>query len=73
MEASGRLVGPPVFNTGEGRDAPLAGSIPVRLRHTPHGPSRSVRPVGSVVDRQPAALESFGTQLPFAGPQDVGA
>jgi len=33
MEAYGRLVGPPVFNTGEGSIRPLAGSIPVRLRH----------------------------------------
>jgi hypothetical protein len=32
VEASGRLVGPPVFKTGEGSDRPLAGSIPVRLR-----------------------------------------
>jgi len=32
-EASGRLVGPPVFKTGEGSKRPLAGSIPVRLRH----------------------------------------
>ncbi len=30
---SGSLVGPPVFNTGERRSAPLAGSIPVHLRH----------------------------------------
>ena len=35
MEASGRLVGPPVFKTGEGSDRPLAGSIPVRLRQFP--------------------------------------
>ena len=34
-EASGRLVGPPVFKTGEGSKRPLAGSIPVRLRQ-PH-------------------------------------
>ena len=32
MEASGRLVGPPVFKTGEGSMRSLAGSIPVRLR-----------------------------------------
>jgi hypothetical protein len=37
MEASGRLVGPPVFKTGEGSDRPLAGSIPVRLRHPVSG------------------------------------
>jgi len=35
VEASGRLVGPPVFKTGEGSKRPLAGSIPVRLRHLP--------------------------------------
>lgn len=34
MEASGFLVGPPVFNTGETEYLGLAGSIPVRLRHT---------------------------------------
>lgn len=34
MEASGFLVGPPVFNTGEAEYLGLAGSIPVRLRHT---------------------------------------
>ena len=33
MEASGRLVGPPVFKTGERPIWSLAGSIPVRLRH----------------------------------------
>ena len=27
-------MGPPVFKTGEGSIRPLAGSIPVRLRHT---------------------------------------
>lgn len=32
MEASGRLVGPPVFKTGERQILSLAGSIPVRLR-----------------------------------------
>ena len=32
-EASGFLVGPPVFNTGETEYLGLAGSIPVRLRH----------------------------------------
>jgi hypothetical protein len=32
-EASGCLVAPPVFKTGERRAAALAGSIPVRLRH----------------------------------------
>jgi len=32
-EASGCLVAPPVFKTGERRTAALAGSIPVRLRH----------------------------------------
>jgi hypothetical protein len=31
-EASGCLVAPPVFKTDERRIAPLAGSIPVRLR-----------------------------------------
>ncbi len=31
-EASGRLVGPPVFKTGERLTQSLAGSIPVRLR-----------------------------------------
>jgi hypothetical protein len=31
-EASGYLVGPPVFKTGERCAAALAGSIPVRLR-----------------------------------------
>jgi hypothetical protein len=31
-EASGCLVAPPVFKTGEPRAAWLAGSIPVRLR-----------------------------------------
>ena len=34
-EASGCLVAPPVFKTGEPRAARLAGSIPVRLRHLP--------------------------------------
>ena len=38
MEASGHLVGPPVFNTGEVEYLGLAGSIPVRLRHT-HPPA----------------------------------
>ena len=33
VEASGRLVGPPVFKTGERLIQSLAGSIPVRLRH----------------------------------------
>jgi hypothetical protein len=33
VEASGFLVGPAVFNTDEGATSPLAGSIPVRLRH----------------------------------------
>lgn len=33
MEASGFLVVPPVFNTGEAEYLGLAGSIPVRLRH----------------------------------------
>jgi hypothetical protein len=33
-EASGRLVGPPVFKTGERPIRSLAGSIPVRLRHS---------------------------------------
>ena len=33
-EASGCLVAPPVFKTGERRAASLAGSIPVRLRHS---------------------------------------
>lgn len=33
LEASGFLVGPPVFNTGETEHLGLAGSIPVRLRH----------------------------------------
>jgi len=33
MEASERLVGFPVFKTGEGSIRSLAGSIPVRLRH----------------------------------------
>ena len=33
VEASGRLVGPPVFKTGERPTRSLAGSIPVRLRH----------------------------------------
>ncbi len=37
MEASGFLVGPPVFNTGEAEHLGLAGSIPVRLRHTSAG------------------------------------
>ena len=32
-EAYGRLVGPPVFKTGERSQRSLAGSIPVRLRH----------------------------------------
>lgn len=32
MEASGFLVGPPVFKTGEAEQLGLAGSIPVRLR-----------------------------------------
>jgi hypothetical protein len=32
-EASGCLVAPPVFKTGEPCTARLAGSIPVRLRH----------------------------------------
>jgi hypothetical protein len=32
-EASGHLVGSPVFKTGERRATPLAGSIPVRLRY----------------------------------------
>jgi hypothetical protein len=32
VEASGRLVGPPVFKTGEPATSWLAGSIPVRLR-----------------------------------------
>ena len=32
LEASGRLVGPPVFKTGERLIQSLAGSIPVRLR-----------------------------------------
>ena len=31
-EASGFLVGPPVFKTGEAEYLGLAGSIPVRLR-----------------------------------------
>ena len=34
VEASGFLVVPLVFKTRERRAAPLAGSIPVRLRHT---------------------------------------
>ena len=33
LEAYGRLVGPPVFKTGERQILSLAGSIPVRLRH----------------------------------------
>ena len=33
MEASGHLVGSPVFKTGEVEYLGLAGSIPVRLRH----------------------------------------
>ena len=33
VEASGFLVGPPVFNTEEAEHLGLAGSIPVRLRH----------------------------------------
>ena len=37
MEASGFLVGPPVFNTGETEHLGLAGSIPVRLRHSFEG------------------------------------
>lgn len=35
VEASGFLVGPPVFKTGEAEYLGLAGSIPVRLRHMP--------------------------------------
>ena len=38
-EASGFLVGPPVFNTGEAEYLGLAGSIPVRLRHVRVGHS----------------------------------
>lgn len=34
MEAFGFLVVPPVFKTGEVEYLGLAGSIPVRLRHT---------------------------------------
>ena len=49
VEASGRLVGPPVFKTGEGSDRPLAGSIPVRLRyHPPHQPG-SIEPLMKIV------------------------
>jgi hypothetical protein len=33
VEASGHLVGPPVFKTGGRRAASSAGSIPVRLRY----------------------------------------
>jgi hypothetical protein len=36
VEASGFLVVPLVFKTRERRAAPLAGSIPVRLRHLAH-------------------------------------
>jgi hypothetical protein len=35
MEASGFLVVPPVFKTGEVEYLGLAGSIPVRLRQVP--------------------------------------
>jgi hypothetical protein len=44
-EASGRLVAPPVFKTGEPCTARLAGSIPVRLRADPAGNGR--RPVAA--------------------------
>ena len=36
-EASGFLVGPPVFKTGEVEYLGLAGSIPVHLRQAPAG------------------------------------
>ena len=40
-EASGFLVGPPVFKTGEAEQLGLAGSIPVRLRQpVPPRPTR---------------------------------
>ena len=45
MEASGRLVGPPVFKTGEGSERPLAGSIPVRLRHHLSHPTKVDRTI----------------------------
>ena len=46
-EASGFLVGPPVFNTGEAEHLGLAGSIPVRLRR-PVQVLRHTRPVRHV-------------------------
>jgi L-seryl-tRNA(Ser) seleniumtransferase len=42
MEASGFLVVPPVFKTGEAEYLGLAGSIPVRLRQVPTGTRRDV-------------------------------
>jgi len=57
-EVSGSLVGPPVFNTGEGRVAPLAGSIPVHLRSRAQASSRLHR--GSGVRRFPVRTHHRG-------------
>ncbi len=54
MEASGFLVGPPVFNTGEAEYLGLAGSIPVRLRHTSKGAAAPfARTKGALVSEDP--------------------
>ncbi len=49
MEAYGRLVGPPVFKTGERQSLSLAGSIPVRLRHRSDQGVRARSPVDFIV------------------------
>src|SRR5215510_13609117 len=54
-EASGCLVAPPVFKTGEPRTARLAGSIPVRLR--------SSRRLNGWAGREPS-----GSPMTVAGP-----
>ncbi len=51
MEAYGRLVGPPVFKTGERQSLSLAGSIPVRLRYLLRLPRPSLEQAPTWKDR----------------------
>jgi hypothetical protein len=61
-EAYGRLVGPPVFKTGERPIRSLAGSIPVRLRHvtchpTPPGRGQGLGLAGTIAEKRLAETE----------------
>src|SRR5437764_7364373 len=62
-EASGYLVGPPVFKTGERRAAALAGSIPVRLRCLREHPAGMLHARLAAAARRAAGWNRTGTPV----------